>query len=90
MILFIVYSCLCHVSQPVMYTVYSQDIDLSEALCGFTKIVKTLDDRDLVIMSHSGDVIKHGMSTKESCTNMIVWCIVYCMQDIGTRSNLLG
>ena len=49
----------------VMYAVASQDIDLSEALCGFTRVVKTLDDRDLVITSHPGDVIKHGTSANE-------------------------
>ncbi|CAO2635005.1 DnaJ homolog subfamily A member 4, partial [Lemmus lemmus] len=35
-------------------------IQLSEALCGFKKTIKTLDDRVLVITSRSGEVIKHG------------------------------
>ncbi|XP_064425813.1 dnaJ homolog subfamily A member 4 isoform X1 [Mirounga angustirostris] len=35
-------------------------IRLSEALCGFKKTIKTLDDRVLVITSKSGEVIKHG------------------------------
>ncbi|XP_036869410.1 dnaJ homolog subfamily A member 4 isoform X2 [Manis javanica] len=35
-------------------------IQLSEALCGFKKMIKTLDDRVLVITSTSGEVIKHG------------------------------
>ncbi|XP_004480440.3 dnaJ homolog subfamily A member 4 [Dasypus novemcinctus] len=35
-------------------------IQLSEALCGFKKTIKTLDDRILVITSKSGEVIKHG------------------------------
>ncbi|KAF4017902.1 hypothetical protein G4228_009477 [Cervus hanglu yarkandensis] len=35
-------------------------IQLSEALCGFKKTIKTLDDRVLVITSKSGNVIKHG------------------------------
>nr|XP_020739523.1 dnaJ homolog subfamily A member 4 isoform X2 [Odocoileus virginianus texanus] len=35
-------------------------IQLSEALCGFKKTIKTLDDRVLVITSKSGEVIKHG------------------------------
>jgi len=34
------------------------DISLSEALCGFKRTVKTLDNRTLVITSHPGDVIK--------------------------------
>ncbi|XP_031199071.1 dnaJ homolog subfamily A member 4 isoform X2 [Mastomys coucha] len=35
-------------------------IQLSEALCGFKKTIKTLDDRVLIISSKSGEVIKHG------------------------------
>lgn len=35
-------------------------IELSEALCGFRRVIKTLDSRELVITSHAGDVIKHG------------------------------
>ncbi|XP_011885329.1 PREDICTED: dnaJ homolog subfamily A member 4 isoform X2 [Cercocebus atys] len=35
-------------------------IQLSEALCGFKKTIKTLDNRILVITSKSGEVIKHG------------------------------
>ncbi|KAM5177596.1 dnaJ homolog subfamily A member 4 [Callospermophilus lateralis] len=35
-------------------------IQLSEALCGFKKTIKTLDERTLVITSKSGEVIKHG------------------------------
>lgn len=35
-------------------------IQLSEALCGFKKTIKTLDDRTLVITSKSGEVVKHG------------------------------
>uniref|UniRef100_F7EB50 DnaJ heat shock protein family (Hsp40) member A4 n=1 Tax=Callithrix jacchus TaxID=9483 RepID=F7EB50_CALJA len=35
-------------------------IQLSEALCGFKKTLKTLDDRILVITSKSGEVVKHG------------------------------
>uniref|UniRef100_A0A8C9JBT1 DnaJ heat shock protein family (Hsp40) member A4 n=1 Tax=Panthera tigris altaica TaxID=74533 RepID=A0A8C9JBT1_PANTA len=35
-------------------------IQLSEALCGFKKMIKTLDDRVLVITSKAGEVIKHG------------------------------
>ena len=43
--------------------VTSQEIELSEALCGFRRVIKTLDKRELVITSHPGDVIKHGMCT---------------------------
>ncbi|XP_074152557.1 dnaJ homolog subfamily A member 4 isoform X1 [Sminthopsis crassicaudata] len=35
-------------------------IQLTEALCGFKKTIKTLDNRTLVITSKSGEVIKHG------------------------------
>ncbi|XP_066247067.1 dnaJ homolog subfamily A member 1 [Euwallacea similis] len=36
------------------------EIQLVEALCGFQKVIRTLDDRDLVITQMPGDVIKHG------------------------------
>ncbi|XP_023029781.1 dnaJ heat shock protein family (Hsp40) member A4-like [Leptinotarsa decemlineata] len=36
------------------------EIQLVEALCGFQKLIKTLDDRDLVITNLPGEVIKHG------------------------------
>lgn len=36
------------------------EIQLIEALCGFQKVIKTLDDRDLVITCIPGEVIKHG------------------------------
>lgn len=36
------------------------EIQLVEALCGFQKVIKTLDDRDLVITCIPGEVIKHG------------------------------
>ena len=52
----------------------SQDIELSEALCGFKKVIHTLDKRELVISNHAGDVIKHGIynhkysNLDKSCT----------------------
>ncbi|ENN74728.1 hypothetical protein YQE_08695, partial [Dendroctonus ponderosae] len=36
------------------------EIQLSEALCGFQKVLQTLDNRDLVITQLPGEVIKHG------------------------------
>ncbi|CAI7997603.1 DnaJ homolog subfamily A member 1, partial [Geodia barretti] len=38
----------------------NMEIELSEALCGLKRIIRTLDDRQLVISTHAGDVIKHG------------------------------
>ncbi|KAF7492660.1 DnaJ -like protein subfamily A member 1 [Sarcoptes scabiei] len=35
-------------------------INLTEALCGFQKTIKTLDDRTLLISSNRGEVIKNG------------------------------
>lgn len=37
-------------------------LQLVEALCGFNRVIKTLDDRDLVITSPPGEVIKHEMT----------------------------
>lgn len=34
------------------------DIELADALCGFTRNIKTLDNRTLVIKSHPGEVIR--------------------------------
>jgi DnaJ-class molecular chaperone len=36
------------------------DVTLSEALCGLKKVLKTLDDRHIVIATKPGEVIKHG------------------------------
>jgi len=36
------------------------EIQLVEALCGFQKVIRTLDDRDLVITAIPGEVTKHG------------------------------
>ena len=38
-----------------------QEIDLVESLCGFKRVITTLDKRSLLIVSHVGDVITHGM-----------------------------
>lgn len=38
----------------------TMEIDLVEALCGFKRVVHTLDQRDLIITSFPGDVIKHN------------------------------
>lgn len=36
------------------------DIELVESLCGFQKVIHTLDDRDLLITQIPGEVTKHG------------------------------
>ena len=36
------------------------ELELVEALCGFQKVIRTLDDRDLVITAIPGEVMKHG------------------------------
>ena len=36
------------------------NLELVESLCGFQKVIRTLDDRDLVITSLPGEVMKHG------------------------------
>ena len=41
-------------------SLYDQEIDLVESLCGFKRTITTLDKRSLVIVSPPGDVITHG------------------------------
>lgn len=36
------------------------NIELVESLCGFRKVVRTLDDRDLVLSTLPGEVTKHA------------------------------
>lgn len=36
------------------------ELTLTEALCGFTRVIKTLDERSLVVSTIPGEVIKHG------------------------------
>eukprot|EP00088_Acartia_fossae_P068563 TRINITY_DN8724_c0_g1_i2.p1 TRINITY_DN8724_c0_g1~~TRINITY_DN8724_c0_g1_i2.p1 ORF type:complete len:410 (+),score=122.85 TRINITY_DN8724_c0_g1_i2:47-1276(+) len=43
-----------------MDLVMKMDISLTEALCGLKKVIKTLDDRSLVIQTVPGEVIKTG------------------------------
>ncbi|VDL97045.1 unnamed protein product [Schistocephalus solidus] len=40
--------------------IYSMDLSLSEALTGFRRTIKTLDDRDLLIETVPGEIIKVG------------------------------
>ena len=36
------------------------DIDVSEALCGVKRVIKTLDNRNIVISTNPGEVIKQA------------------------------
>lgn len=38
----------------------TMDIGITEALCGFQKVIKTLDDRNLVVQSVPGEVIRNS------------------------------
>jgi len=38
-----------------------QEIDLVESLCGFKRVITTLDKRSLLVISPVGDVIKDGI-----------------------------
>ncbi|XP_041458322.1 dnaJ homolog subfamily A member 1-like [Lytechinus variegatus] len=40
--------------------IMSFKIDLVEALCGFQKVINTLDKREIVVMAHPGEIIKPG------------------------------
>jgi len=42
--------------------VMKMPIQLVESLCGFQKVIKTLDDRDLVITSLPGEVVKNDQA----------------------------
>ncbi|XP_059608429.1 dnaJ homolog subfamily A member 1 [Phlebotomus argentipes] len=39
--------------------IMTMPLQLVEALCGFQKVIKTLDERDLVVTSLPGEVVKH-------------------------------
>lgn len=45
-------------------------LQLSEALCGFQKVIKTLDNRDLVITNLAGEVVKHDSYKCILCEGM--------------------
>ncbi|XP_037944690.1 dnaJ homolog subfamily A member 1 [Teleopsis dalmanni] len=53
------HSSYMHVGTDLML---KMPIQLVEALCGFQRVIKTLDDRDLIVTSMPGDVIKHEMT----------------------------
>ncbi len=40
--------------------VMRMELELVEALCGFSKVIRTMDERDLVISTIPGEVIKQG------------------------------
>lgn len=48
-------------------------ITLTEALCGFSKVIKHLDDRDLVIVHPPGNVIKPGDEKKIESEGMPIY-----------------
>ncbi len=58
--------------------VYPQEIELCEALCGFQRVMKTLDKRGLLLVSPAGDVVKDGETTVCVCV-----CVCVCMHGCG-------
>jgi len=44
----------------------TKEVSLKEALCGFTWKIPALDDRELLVKTRSGEVIKPEMNTKEA------------------------
>jgi len=36
------------------------DISITEALCGFQRVINTLDNREIVVTSYPGEVVKYG------------------------------
>lgn len=63
------------------------DIELVEALCGYQKIVRTLDDRDLVISSNPGDVTKHA--DVKFVPNEGAFITFYNLAFVRIRNNIL-
>ncbi|EDW42323.1 GM24106 [Drosophila sechellia] len=53
------HSTFAHAGQDLMM---KMPLQLVEALCGFQRIVKTLDDRDLIVSTQPGEVIRHEMT----------------------------
>ena len=61
--------------------VYPQEIELCEALCGFQRVMKTLDKRGLLLVSPAGDVVKDGETTVCVCACVCVHaCVCVCMR----------
>ncbi|XP_054278508.1 dnaJ homolog subfamily A member 1-like [Macrosteles quadrilineatus] len=40
--------------------IFRMEIELVESLCGFKKVIRTLDDRNLLITVIPGEIVKHG------------------------------
>ncbi|XP_017143094.1 dnaJ homolog subfamily A member 4 [Drosophila miranda] len=53
------HSLFAHAGQDLMM---KMPLQLVEALCGFQRLVKTLDGRDLVVATQPGEVIRHEMT----------------------------
>ena len=51
-------------------------INLSEALTGFKKTIKMLDDRQIVIQTHPGEILKHGIIGKIIIVIIIVVVVI--------------
>ena len=63
--------------------IINKKIDLVEALCGFKHIIKTLDDRELVITSHAGEF----QTVNRIKSNIKVLCIV---AHVSTKQGTQG
>lgn len=65
------------------------NIELVEALCGFQKVIRTLDDRDIVITVLPGEVTKHGEVKCVLNEGMLFQSIVlYLLNYIDCNDNL--
>lgn len=56
------YEITLHMTSHFTMVIFSplQEIELTEALCGFQKTIEMLDKRHLIITSHPGEIIRPG------------------------------
>lgn len=66
--------------------IIQQNIELVESLCGFQKVIRTLDERDIVITVMPGEVTKH---CEVKCVmNEGRWCHISINVEYRTQSTL--
>ena len=54
---------------------YEHALSLTEALCGFRFVLTHLDNRQLLIKSNPGEVVKPGKQSKPSCRKVLTFSV---------------